>query len=312
MAWDNRPLRVSLARAGPLLAGAIALLSGPAAAQIPTVEDLRGLIGERETEIARLEPQLEGLDVRVDSLGQLKRTLPPGGPRFEAVSNEILQVSGRRSRVARSLRVLYEQVRDLRTELFLAYNQAISETQTRIDSLTGESRTSQNSQEVRRLVETQRGYVQERERLAREIEEARDDLFLIDLAIDPNDGPRELERKEAIARDLVDKIDREIGAIEEQIDAAVRKQREREEMSRIKDDIALWGDDQAARGAGEIEAILEGRGAGPGLGSQGDVFDDPDTRIQQLQSRRLELIDRRAEYQAKADLFADRLRELYR
>ena len=292
-----------------LLAGAaLALIAGApeARAQVqgPGIVELRRLISQREPDIARLEARQRVLETRGDSLSQVKRRTAAGSAQFETVSNQIRQTGDQLVEVARSLRTLYEQMRDLRTKLYSAYNEAIAETSQRIERL---PKTVENTAELNRLTETLRQYVAAREALVPEIEEAQDDLFLPDLVVDPTDGPSQLRVKEAIARDAVDKIDERIVAFREQIETLTRKQRDREEFHRLRQDIELWGDRQAAQGGSEIEAMLEGRTGG----RVGDVFDDYSERIGNLQQRLLELDERRQEYAAKAAVFAQRLQEFY-
>jgi hypothetical protein len=272
----------------------------------PGIVELRRLIGQREPEIARLEARQRALEARGDSLSQVKRRTVAGSAQFETVSNQIRETGDQLVQVARTLRTLYEQMRDLRTKLYTAYNQAIAETSQRIERL---PKTTQNTAELNRLTETLRQYVAAREALVPEIEEAQDDLFLPDLVLDPTDGPSQLRVKEAIARDAVDKIDERMVAIRDQIETLVRKERDREEFARLKEDIELWGR-EAAQSSDVIQGILEGRNA-PGGGGPGDLFDDPAQRIRDLQRRLLDLGDRRDEYAAKAAVFARRLQEFY-
>jgi chromosome segregation ATPase len=292
-----------------LAAAALALVAGApeARAQVPGpgIVELRRLIAQREPEIVRLEARQRALETRGDSLSQVKRRTAAGSAQFETVSNQIRQTGDQLVQVARSLRTLYEQMRDLRTKLYSAYNVAIGETSQRIEQL---PKTAENTAELNRLTETLRQYVAAREALVPEIEEAQDDLFLPDLVVDPTDGPSQLRVKEAIARDAVDKIDDRIGAIRDQIAALVRKQRDREEFARLREDIELWGDRQAAQASDATSAILEGRNAPGGRGTA-EMFDDPAQRIRELQRRLLDLEDRRDEYAAKAAVFAQRLRE---
>ena len=291
-----------------LAAAALSFVAGAteASAQVqgPGIVELRRLIAQREPEIARLEARQRVLETRGDSLSQVKRRTAAGSAQFETVSNQIRQTGDQLVEVARSLRTLYEQMRDLRTKLYSAYNEAIAETSQRIERL---PKTVENTPELNRLTETLRQYVAAREALVPEIEEAQDDLFLPDLVVDPTDGPSQLRVKEAIARDAVDKIDERIVAFQDQIATLVRKQRDREEFHRLRQDIELWGDRQAAQGGSEIEAMLEGRAGG----RVGDVFDDYSERIGNLQRRLLELDERRQEYAAKAAVFAQRLQEFY-
>ena len=294
------------------MATALALLAGAVevAAQQqpgPGIVELRRLISQREPEIARLEARQRTLETRGDSLSQVKRRTGAGSAQFETVSNQIMETGDQLIQVARTLRTLYEQMRDLRTKLYTAYNQAIAETSQRIERL---PKTTENTAELNRLTETLRQYVAAREALVPEIEEAQDDLFLPDLVLDPTDGPSQLRVKEAIARDAVDKIDERIAATREQIDALVRKERDREEFARLKEDIELWGDRQAAQAENVINAILEGRNA-PGRGVGASIFDDPGERIRDLQRRLIDLEDRRREYADKAAVFAQRLQEFY-
>lgn len=300
-------------RSGLLLfATALALLAGAVevAAQQqpgPGIVELRRLISQREPEIARLEARQRTLETRGDSLSQVKRRTAAGSAQFETVSNQIRETGDQLIQVARTLRTLYEQMRDLRTKLYTAYNQAIAETSQRIERL---PKTTENTAELNRLTETLRQYVAAREALVPEIEEAQDDLFLPDLVLDPTDGPSQLRVKEAIARDAVDKIDERIAATREQVDALVRKERDREEFARLKEDIELWGDRQAAQAENVINAILEGRNA-PGRNVGASIFDDPGERIRDLQRRLIDLEDRRREYADKAAVFAQRLQEFY-
>lgn len=296
--------------AGVLLAAAgFALAPGPkpVLAQGLGIPEYRRLIGERETEIARLVTRLEALESRADSLSQVKRRTEPGSAQFEHISNEILKSSQDITEVARRLRLLNEQLRDLKTNLFIAYNAVIPETQKQIDDLTQRGRTTENSRELRRLVARLEEDLRARERLAGEIEEVHDNLFLLELTYDPRDGPAQLRVKEAIARDAVDKIGERILVIEDQITKALEKKRDLEEFQRLQRDIELWGDVRAAAGGSEIEAILQNRTAG----GRTDLFENTDLRIRDLHSRRLELLDRRTDYETKARLFAQRLQEFY-
>lgn len=288
-----------------LLAGAVEVAAQQQPG--PGIVELRRLISQREPEIARLEARQRTLETRGDSLSQVKRRTGAGSAQFETVSNQIRETGDQLIQVARTLRTLYEQMRDLRTKLYTAYNQAIAETSQRIERL---PKTTENTAELNRLTETLRQYVAAREALVPEIEEAQDDLFLPDLVLDPTDGPSQLRVKEAIARDAVDKIDERIAATREQIDALVRKERDREEFARLKEDIELWGDRQAAQAENVINAILEGRNA-PGRGVGASIFDDPGERIRDLQRRLIDLEDRRREYADKAAVFAQRLQEFY-
>ena len=297
----------------PLLAFAAfaLLLGGPTEglAQVgegPGIVELRRLIAQREPQIARLEARQRALESRGDSLSQVKRRTAAGSAQFETVSNQIRETGDQLFQIARQLRTLYEQMRDLRTKLYSAYNVAIGETSQRIERL---PKTPENTAELNRLTETLREYVAARETLVPEIEEAQDDLFLPDLVVDPTDGPSQLRVKEAIARDAVDKIEERMVAIREQIATLVRKQRDREEFARLREDIELWGDRQAAQAIDPIGQILEGRNTPGGRGTPGDVFDDPAERIRDLQRRLLDLDARRQEYAAKAAVFAERLRE---
>lgn len=294
-------------RHGLLFLGvALALLAGAgeSAAQGPGIVELRRLIAQREPEIARLEARQRALEARGDSLSQAKRRTAAGSAQFESVSNRIRETGDQLIRVARDLRTLYEQMRDLKTQLFNAYNQAIAETNQRIERL---PKTPGNTGELNRLTETLRQYVAAREALVPQIEEAQDDLFLPDLVLDPTDGPSQLRVKEAIARDAVDKIDARIVVIREQIEALNRKQRDQEEFKRLKDDIALWGDQQSIQAESVFDAILESNTPGGRVA----VFNDPDERLRDFQRRLIDLRDRRLEYSRKAEVFAVRLREFY-
>lgn len=294
-----------------LLGVALSLLAGAANAAAqpgPGIVELRRLIAQREPEIARLEARQRTLEARGDSLSHVKRRTAAGSAQFETVSNQIRQTGDQLVQVARTLRTLYEQMRDLRTSLYNEYNRAIGETNQRIDRL---PKTAENTAELNRLTETLRQYVAARAVLVPQIEEAQDDLFLPDLVVDPTDGPSQLRVKEAIARDAVDKIDGRIEAIRKQIETQNRKARDLEELERVKQDIALWGDQQSIQAGSEIEAILEGRNSPGGRDAPRDVFDDPNERIRELQLRQLDLADRRQEYAAKAAVFAQRLQAFY-
>ena len=293
-----------------LLGVMLAMLAGAAdgAAQQPAgpgIVELRRLIAQREPEIARLEARQRTLEARGDSLSHVKRRTAAGSAQFETVSNQILQTGDQLFQIARTLRTLYEQMRDLRTSLYNEYNRAIGETNQRIDRL---PKTAANTAELNRLTETLREYVVARAVLVPQIEEAQDDLFLPDLVVDPTDGPSQLRVKEAIARDAVDNIDGRIEAIREQIEAQNRKARDLEELERVKQDIALWGDQQGINTESLEDAILEGRGR---RDARGDVFANPNERIRELQLQLLDLADRRQEYAAKAAVFAQRLQAFY-
>ena len=78
-----------------------------------------------------------------------------GDPSYEGL-NQIRQTGDQLTQVARTLRTLYEQMRDLRTKLYSAYNVAIGETSQRIERL---PKTAENTAELNRLTETLREYV---------------------------------------------------------------------------------------------------------------------------------------------------------
>ncbi|MGH7565358.1 MAG: hypothetical protein ACREK2_00865 [Gemmatimonadota bacterium] len=271
----------------------------------PGIVELRRLIAQREPEIARLEARQRTLEARGDSLSLVKRRTAAGSAQFETVSNQIRETGDQLVQVARTLRTLYEQMRDLKTKLFLAYNDAVAETTERLERL---PKTAENTAELNRLTEQLSVYVSARAAIQSELEEAQDDLFLPDLVVDPTDGPSQLRVKEAIARDAVDNIDQRIEDIGEQIASLNRKARDLEELERVKEDIALWGDQQGINRDNLEDAILEGRG---GRNAREGVFDDPDDQIRELQRRLLDLADRRQEYAAKAAVFAQRLQEFY-
>jgi len=277
-----------------------------------SIDEYRRLIAGREAEVVRLEAVLDGLEVRRDSLLVLKDRAEPGSNAFEDLSNRIRENADRIRPVQRDLRVLYRDLKDLKTGLFLRYNAEIGRVSQRIDELRDAGETPETNRELRRLVDRLPEYLSARLRLEGEIEEAEQDLVLPDLVYLPTDDPGELRWKEAAARDAVDKIDRRIEAIEKQIENEVQRKRIREEAERLRRDLELWGDDESVQQGGELEQLLERRGRGQGAGGVTDPFADPDDRIQQLQARRLELIDRRAEYAEKAATFASRLREFYR
>jgi small-conductance mechanosensitive channel len=289
---------------------ALAVLAGAAdgAAQQqpgPGLVELRRLIAQREPQIARLEARQRALEARGDSLSQVKRRTAAGSAQFETVSNQIRETGDQLVQVARELRTLYEQVRDLKAKLFLAYNDAVAETTERLERL---PKTAENTAELGRLTEQLRVYVSDRAAIQAELEEAQDDLFLPDLVVDPTDGPSQLRVKEAIARDAVDKIDGRIEVIREQIESQNRKARDLAEIQRLNRDRELWGDQQGIQAGDEIVAILEGRGI---RDATGDLFDDPNQRIRELQLRLLDLAERRQEYAAKAAVFAQRLQAFY-
>lgn len=289
--------------------GAAALIPAGVSAQQPGIVQLQQLVDERETEIARLEVRLRSLEQRGDSLSTAKREAESGSARFVSISNQILESSQQITNVTRQLRVLYGQVRDLKTQLFLAYNEQIPIVQQEIDAVTSREPTDATDRELRRLVALLEDYVRARERLTTEIEEVEEDLFLPRLALDPRDGPAQLRVKEAIARDAVDKIDKRIAAIEDQINKTLQKRRDLEEFQRIKDDIER--DAQASPAGSVIEAILSDRGVG-GRTGPGDMFEDPDARLNALQRRRFDLVQRREDYTNKAEQFAERRAAFYR
>jgi chromosome segregation ATPase len=290
---------------GLVLAALASAADGAAQQPGPGLVELRRLIAQREPQIARLEARQRTLEARGDSLSEVKRRAAAGSAQFETVSNQIRETGDQLVQLARELRTLYEQMRDLRTSLYNEYNRAIGETNQRIDRL---PMTPENTAELNRLTETLAEYVAARAALLPQIEEAQDDLFLPDLVVDPTDGPSQLRVKEAIARDAVDKIDGRIEAIRKQIEDQNRKARDLEELERVKQDIALWGDQRGINAENVETAILEERGRRDAFGG---VFDDPNQRIRDLQVRLLDLADRRQEYAAKAVVFAQRLQEFY-
>jgi chromosome segregation ATPase len=290
-----------------LLAALAGLLGGVRASAAqqpgPGIVELRRLVAQREPGIARLEARQRALEARGDSLSMVKRRTAAGSAQFETVSNRIRETGEELVAVARSLRTLYEQMRDLKAQLFLAYNAAVAETTERLERL---PKTAENTAELGRLTEQLRLYVEARAAIQAELDEAQTDLYLPDLVVDPTDGPSQLRVKEAIARDAVDKIDERIAAIGEQIETLNRKERDREEFERLKDDIALWGGQQGIND--EFEAMRNAQERGGGVPG---VFEDTRQAIRNLQLQLSGLTDRRQEYAAKAAVFAERLQAFY-
>lgn len=286
-------------------AGLLAVCPEAAAAQGPGIPELRRLLGERETDIVGLEAQLRAQEARADSLSRAKRGARPGSARFEALSNQILETSQEITGLARRLRVLLQQVRSLQTDLYLAYSREIAQANQRIEELTGRPRTNETAAELRRLVGRLETYVPAREDMALALESGGEDLLLLDLTFDARDDPSKLRVKRAIAQDLIGRIDRRIAGIQNQIDRQEQKKRTLEEFQRLREDI--WDDDEAS--GRQLDAILEGRSTGGG--ELVEAFEDPAARILELQRQRLDLIDRRSEYQDLERLFARRLEEFY-
>lgn len=303
-------------RALLLAALALAPAWGEAAraqAPSPSMPELRRLIDQRERNIERAETRRAVLEARADSLQRAKGRTAAGSAAFQTVSNQILQLSADIRQVQRDLRTYYGEVRSLRQELFVAVNRAITETTARIEELRRQGLTREGNPEVRVLLDRLRALVEEREALARALEEAEEDLYLPDLVFDPTDSPRDLRAKEAIARDAVARIDARIEALAARIEEERRKARMEREIDRLRDDIALWGDENAARSSDEIAQILERRGESQGRAGGANPF-APSTEetIRSLQARRIQLLERRSEFEALADQFAQRIREFYR
>lgn len=300
-------------RRGPRLLFVAAVLvatAGPAAAQGPSIAELESIANQREREIATLETRLRGLSALQDSLVRAKGRATPGSARFQSLSNQILENSTRIEPVQRDLRTHYTQLRSLKTEIYQSYNREIARTQQRIDELKGQGRTTRNSAEMRTLTERLPELVQGRTDISTELEEIEEDLYLPELVYVQTDGPRDLRRKEAQARDAVALIQRRIDGIENLIAEENRELRMRREADRLQRDLELWGDD---RGTGdELEAALQQQAGGGRPEGPGDPFgESPEQRIRRLQQRRLELLDRREEYRRKVESFAQLLREFY-
>jgi hypothetical protein len=272
----------------------------------PSVAELERLLGERQAAISVLQARLARLEAIGDSLVRAKRGAGVGSAQYQRVSNQIRENSDQVRPIQRDLRQLYDQARSLQQDLFVRYNVLVGETNQRIQELRREGRTPQSSPELRGLVDVLPEYMTARDRYEEAVQEEQCAPWLPDLVLDPLDGPSQFRYKEALARDLVDKIDTCIAGIQKQIDNIAMRERIREETERVQRDLELWGE-QAAND--QIEEMLKGRGRNR-IGTE-NPFDDPRSRIQQLQRRGLELVERREEYEAKARLFAQRLREFY-
>ncbi|MDX1622438.1 MAG: hypothetical protein R3199_00445 [Gemmatimonadota bacterium] len=292
---------------------AVGTMATPLRAQGPPISELERLAEQREERIAVLEDRLDRLEARRDSLIEAKRSADPGSARFETVSNRILENAEQIRPVQRELRTLREQVRSLKTELFQRYNLEIAETQTRIDALKARGLTPRESPELRRLTERMPELLRARGRLAAELEEEQDALYLPAIVYDPTDTARELQNKIAASRDAIDRIDERLGEIEERIQNLNRTERMRREAERLQRDLELWGDDRSAQSGSEIEAILEQQRPGARDRRAGaNPFEDPREEIRRLRGRYLELEERRDEFVRKAALFAELLERFYR
>lgn len=276
-------------------------------AQGPGIPELRRLLNEREADIEQLEGQLRSLEDRAAVLSRAKRDARPGSARFESLSNQILDVSREITGLARRLRVLYEQGRSLQTDLYLAYNREIAAARQRIDELTGRPRTDATAAEMRGLVDRLREYIPARDEVALALESGEENLLLLDLTFDPRDDPSKLRVKLAIARDLIERIDQRIAAIQGRIARAEQDRRSMEEFRRLREDLDLW-DDRGGSGR-QLDAILADRETG--AGELGEALEDPGATIRQLHRQRIELEERRAGYQELERLFAQRLEEFY-
>jgi predicted nucleic acid-binding Zn-ribbon protein len=307
--------RIHRARVIALLALAVALGLGASSAIAqqpaagPTVQELERLLDEREANIARSDARLVALEALADSLVRAKSRVDPGSAQYERISNQIRENSDQIRPLQRDLRNLHAEARDLQTQLFQRYNGLVAITQTRIDELRRQGRTSQNSPELAQLLQRLPDYLSARERYNAAVQEQQCAPWLPDLVLLADDSPSQLRYKEALARDAVDKINTCIQGIEKRIDDQVQKKRIKEEVERLQRDIRLWGDQRSAQARDQLEQILEGRDRV--LGGAIDPFEDPDARIRELQRRRLDLVERREEYQTKARWFAQRLQEFY-
>jgi chromosome segregation ATPase len=276
----------------------------------PGVQELERLLAEREGNIARSEARLARLEAVGDSLVRAKGRADPGGAQYERISNQILENSDQIRPLQRDLRELHTQARDLETQLFQRYTALVAETNTRIDELRRQGRTTRNSPELTRAIERLPDYIAGLNRYAAAVQEQQCAPWLPDLVLLADDGPSQLRYKEALARDAVDKIDTCIDGIQKRINEQVQKRRMREEVERLQRDIALWGDDRSARASDDLSQILEERGTGE-RGTTTETYEQIDARIRALQRQRQNLVERREEFEAKARWFAQRLREFY-
>jgi hypothetical protein len=273
------------------------------------VAELERLLGERQAAISVLQARLARLETVGDSLVRAKRRAEVGSAQYQRVSNQIRENSDQVKPIQRDLRQLYDQARSLQQDLFLRYNGLVAETNQRIQELRRQGLTPQSSPELRRLVDVLPEYMGSRDRYEEAVQEEQCAPWLPDLVLDPSDGPSQFRYKEALARDLVDKIDTCVAAIQKQINNIALRERIREEAERVQRDLEMWGDDRSRSTGDQLEEMLAGRGRSR-VGAV-NPFDDPQARIRDLQRRRLELIERREEYEAKARVFAQRLREFY-
>jgi hypothetical protein len=162
---------------------------------------------------------------------------------------------------------------------------------------------------MRDLVARLRNLIARRVELSTELEEIQEDLYLPELVYLPDDSPRTLVRKEALALDAVDGIRERLEVIEGRIEDENRRLRMQREAARLQRDLDLWGDDQGQ--GDEIEQMLNQESGNTPRGQDNPFGESAQDRIQRLQRRRLELLDRLAEYRQKAELFAQAQRESY-
>ena len=315
MRRSSVPVRSALR--GPaiaILALGVALgAAASAAAQQPgpSIPELERFLAERDGNIARSEARLARLEAVGDSLVRAKRRADPGSAQYERISNQILENSDQIQPLQRDLRQLHSEARELRQTLFVRFNNAIAETNQRIEELRRQGRTPERSPELRQLIDALPGYYAAHARYEAAVAEQECAPWLPDLILLADDGPSQLRYKEALARDAVDKIDACIGGIEKQIEEKIQKRRIRQEAERLRGDLERWGDQRSVKAGNDIDAILENRVAGEGRPGTLNPFEDPDARIRELQRRRLDLVERRDEFETKARWFAQRLREFY-
>ncbi|HUP20121.1 MAG TPA: hypothetical protein VM778_09230 [Gemmatimonadota bacterium] len=293
-----------------LMIAVAALMAGaaPAFPQGASIDALERVARQREGQIAALETRLRTYSAQQDSLVRAK-SRARGSARYEEFSNRIRENSERIVPVQRDLTNHYEQLRRLKNELLQRYNVEIGLATTRYDVLKAEGRTTRNSVEMRALSGRIQTMIERRLALSTELEQIQEDLYLPELVYLPDDSPRALVRKEALALDAVAEIRTRLASIENLIENENRQRRMEQEVARLQRDLELWGDDQGQ--GDEFEQMLEQQ-PGRASGGQDNPFgESPQQRMRRLQQRRLELRDRLAEYQQKADLFAQAQREFY-
>ena len=295
-----------LTLAGALAVAALAAPASPARAQSLTIPEYRELILATEGKIERIRRDLVAANARLDrAVAERDGAGSPRDERARELSADIVRLSRRVGDLERDKRAAEADLRDLRDALDARYTEAIDANLARLTALEEE-----DPRVGALLIETGR-HVNARDSLRLQIRIQETVRNFREYPIAPTDGPAEIREKAGFYRDYVRDVQARIADIDRAVDEIRERERVRQRMQELLEDLAFLGEDVPDRpgdaGGGDLRED-PALGGGPAAA----LAKPPAERIRELEEerRQLELLRRR--FEANVRLYEERARTVYR